>query len=328
MHDIITVGDATIDTFTKIHNAEVRCSVNKEDCKLCVNFADKIPVDEIKHLVAGNAANNAIGSARLGMKAAIYVNVGDDESGDRIKNKIESEGVDSSYIIVSKGMESNYSTVINFKGERTIFVYHQDWKYRLPKMEPTKWVYYTSMSESFKNSTISRDLADYVKDVGAKMLFNPGTYHMIAEVKKYPEILKACTVFNVNVEEAKKILEIPAGKSIGIKELLKKTRNDLEVESVVITDGREGSYSFDGKEYFRLPEFPGDRTEATGAGDSFATALVAALFYGKPVGEGMVWGSINGAYVVKQVGPQAGLLHKHEMDRIRAGSPDFKSEKF
>lgn len=328
MHDIITVGDATIDTFTKIHNAEVRCSVNKEDCKLCVNFADKIPVDEIKHLVAGNAANNAIGSARLGMKAAIYVNVGDDESGDRIKNKIESEGVDSSYIIVSKGMESNYSTVINFKGERTIFVYHQDWKYRLPEMEPTKWVYYTSMSESFKNSTISRDLADYVKDVGAKMLFNPGTYHMIAGVKKYPEILKACTVFNVNVEEAKKILEVPAGKSISIKELLKKTRNDLEVESVVITDGREGSYSFDGKEYFRLLEFPGDRTEATGAGDSFATALVAALFYGKPVGEGMVWGSINGAYVVKQVGPQAGLLHKHEMDRIRAGSPDFKAEKF
>ncbi|MCH8821433.1 carbohydrate kinase family protein [Patescibacteria group bacterium] len=328
MHDIITVGDATIDTFTKIHDAEIRCSVNKEDCKLCVNYADKIPVDEIKHLVAGNAANNAIGSARLGLKAAIYVNVGDDDSGERIKNKIESEGVDGSYISVNKDMESNYSTVINFKGERTIFVYHQDWKYRLPDMEPTKWVYYTSVSDSFKNSTLTQDLADYVKDVGAKLLFNPGTYHMLDGVKKRPEILKVCTVFNVNVEEAKKILEIPPENSIDIKSLLKKTRDDLEVKSVVITDGRQGSYSFDGKEYYKLPEFPGDRTEATGAGDSFATALVASLFYGNDIGEAMVWGSINGAYVVKKVGPQAGLLHKHEMDKIRGGSLDFKAEKF
>lgn len=328
MHDIVTIGDATIDTFTKIHDAHVRCTINKESCELCVNFADKIPVDEIKHLVAGNAANNAIGSARLGMKAAIYVNVGDGEPGARIKKKLEDEGVDASYIIVNKGMESNYSTVINFQGERTIFVYHQPWKYRLPKMEPTKWVYYTSASESFKNSTLSQDLADYVKDVGAKMLFNPGTYHMKAGVRKYPEILKGCTVFNVNVEEAKKILGIPEAKSLGIKKLLKKTRDDLEVENVVITDGRKGSYAFDGEEHFRLPEFPGDRVEATGAGDSFATALVAALFYGKPIGEAMVWGSINGAYVVKQIGPQAGLLHKHEMEKIRFGSPNFKAEKF
>jgi 2-dehydro-3-deoxygluconokinase len=328
MHDIITVGDATIDTFTKIHDAEVRCTANKERCELCVTFADKIPVDDIKHLVAGNAANNAIGSTRLGLKAAIYVNVGDDESGDRIKKKLEDEGVDASYIVVNKGMESNYSTVINFQGERTIFVYHQDWKYRLPKLEPTKWVYYTSLSESFVNSTLSQDLAAYVKEVGAKLLFNPGTYHMKAGVQNYHEILKVCTVFNVNVEEAKRILGISEGKSIDMKKLLKKTRDDLGVESVVITDGRQGSSSFDGKEYYRLPEFPGDRLEATGAGDSFATALVAALFYGKPVGEAMVWGSINGAYVVKQIGPQAGLLHKHEMEKIRGGSPDFKAEKF
>src|SRR3990172_12424263 len=101
MHDIITVGDATIDTFTKIHDAEVRCTSNNEKCELCVSFADKIPVDDIKRLVAGNAANNAIGSTRLGMKAAIYVNVGDDESGERIKKKLEDEGVDASYIVVN-----------------------------------------------------------------------------------------------------------------------------------------------------------------------------------------------------------------------------------
>jgi len=328
MHDLVTVGDATIDTFIKIHDAHVQCSINKEDCQLCVNYGDKIAVDGIKHLVAGNAANNAVGSSRLGLKTAIYVNVGDDDSGKRIKGKLEEEGVDASYITVNKGIESNYSAVINFQGERTIFVYHQPWKYRLPKMEGTKWVYYTSVSESFAHSTLNKDLADYINDCGAKLLYNPGTYQMKAGVKNYPEILKACEVFNVNKEEAKRILEIPESKTIDMKKLLKKTRDDLGVENVLITDGREGSYTFDGKDYYRLPEFPGDRVEATGAGDSFATALLAALFHGLPLYEGMVWGSINGAYVVKKIGPQEGLLHKHEMDSIRNSSPDFKAEKF
>ena len=328
MHDLVTVGDATIDTFIKIHDAHVQCNINKEDCQLCVNYGDKIAVDEIKHLVAGNAANNAIGSARLGLKDTIYVNVGDDDSGERIKRKLEEEGVDCSYVITNKETDSNYSAVINFQGERTIFVYHQPWKYRLPKMEAAKWVYYTSLSESFVGSTLNRDLADYIKDCGAKLLYNPGTYQIKAGVKNYPEILKVCTVFNVNKEEAKKILEIPEEKSIDMKKLLKKTRDDLGVENVLITDGREGSYTFDGKDYYRLPEFPGDRIEATGAGDSYATALLSALFYGLPLSEGMVWGSINGAYVVKQIGPQAGLLHKHEMEKVRSQSLDFKAEKF
>ncbi len=328
MHDNITVGDATIDTFIKIHDAHVQCRINKQDCQLCVNYADKIAVDDMKHLVAGNAANNAVGSARLGLNAAIYVNVGDDEPGQRVKKKLEDEGVDCSYVTVNKGMDSNYSAVLNFQGERTIFVYHQPWKYRLPALQRTKWVYYTSVSESFVHSTLSRDLADYVKGCGAKLLYNPGTYQMRAGIKKYPEILEACTVFNVNIEEAKRVLDIPAGEKVEIKKLLKKTKDDLGVENVVITDGRQGSYSYDGKDYLRLPEFPGERVEATGAGDAYSTALLAALFHGQSLAEGMAWGSINGAYVVKKIGPQEGLLHKHEMEKIRAENPEFKAESF
>ncbi len=327
MYDIISVGDATIDVFIKINDAHVQCTINKEICELCIKYGDKIAVEEMQNLVAGNAANNAVGSSRLGMKTAIYMNVGADDSGFRIKKKLVEEKVDPSYIKVNEGMESNYSVVLRFQGERSIFVYHQQWKYELPKMEPTKWVYYTSASSSFTNGTFSQDLANYVKVTGAKMGYNPGTYQMKAGVKNFPEILAVTEAFFVNVEEAKRILGIPEDTAMDIKELLKKTRDDLGLKTVVITDGREGSYSFDGNDYWKLPEFPGERVEATGAGDSYATAVCSALFHGENLAEAMVWGGINSASVVGQIGPQAGLLTLEEIKNRRESKPDFKAEK-
>ena len=112
-----------------------------------------------------------------------------------------------------------------------------------------------------------------------------------------------------------------------IKELLKKTRDDLGLRIVVITDGREGSYSFDGTDFWKLSEFPGERVEATGAGDAFATAVCAALFHGEPLPEAMIWGSINSASVVGQIGPQAGLLTLDEIKKRRSGKSEFSAQK-
>ena len=133
--DLISIGDVTIDNFVQIHDAEVRCNLNKTECMLCVEYGDKISVDNLVHLVAGNAANNAVGGVRLKLRSAVYANVGSDPSGKQIVDKFKQEGVSTRYVVVNEGMESNLSTVLNFKGERTIFVYHQVWKYRLPELD-------------------------------------------------------------------------------------------------------------------------------------------------------------------------------------------------
>src|SRR3989344_8117602 len=169
MYEMISVGDGMIDTFIKISDAHVQCTVDKEKCELCISYGDKIPVEEMKHLVAGNAANNAVGSSRLGMRTAIYVNVGSDESGFKIKKKLAEEKIDPIYIKVNEAMDSNYSAVLNFQGERTIFVYHQQWNYQLPKMDSSKWVYFTSASASFVKSNLTKDLAEYIKISGARL---------------------------------------------------------------------------------------------------------------------------------------------------------------
>lgn len=312
MFDLISIGDATIDNFVQIKDAEVKCNLDKTECKLCIDYGDKISVDKLTHLVAGNAANNAIGSSRLKLKSAIYVNVGEDAPGSQIKNKLQDEDVDTRYVIVNKGMESNLSTVINFQGERTILVYHQAWRYKLPDLENSRWVYFTSVSSSFTDSNLLKELEVYLERTGAKLLYNPGTYQIQAGVKKNPRLLSLTELFIVNKEEAKRILGYKDEDDILIKKLLKAI-SDLGPRMIVITDGEEGSYGIDGQNFYHLGIFPAHLLEMTGAGDAYATGVLSGLFYGKSLPEVMRWGAANGAAVVEYIGPQEGLLTYNKM---------------
>lgn len=320
MFDLISIGDATIDNFLQIHDAEMRCNIDKTECMLCIQYGDKISVDKFTSLVAGNSANSAIGGARLKLNCAIYVNVGSDPSGKQIIDKFKEEGVITRYVVVNKGIESNLSTVINFQGERTILVYHQPWKYRLPDLDATKWVYFSSLSASFTESNLPNELTTYLERIGSKLLYNPGTYQMKAGVKKNPKLLALTELFIVNKEEAKRILVGKDDADIPVKKLLKEL-GDLGPKMVIITDGQEGSYGYDGEKFYHLGIFPAKLLEMTGAGDAFATGTLAALFYGKSLSEAMRWGAVNGAAVIEQIGPQAGLLTYEKMqEKLKVNS--------
>jgi len=320
MFDLISIGDATIDNFVQIHDAEVKCNLDKTQCQLCVEYGDKISVDKLTHLVAGNAANNAVGGSRLEMKTAIYVNVGSDPAGKQIVEKLKTEGVDTRYIAIHPEMESNLSTVLNFQGERTIFVYHQAWKYHLPDLDKTKWVYFTSVAPSFTESNLLNELTQYLQRTGGKLLYNPGTYQIKAGVKKNPQLLSLTEIFMVNKEEAKRVLGHKDTEDITIKKLLKGI-TDLGPKMVIITDGKEGSFGFEGESFYHIEVFPAHLVEMTGAGDAYATGVLAALYYGKDLKEAMRWGAANGASVVEQIGPQAGLLTYNQMQHKLKENP-------
>ncbi len=320
MFDLISIGDSTIDNFVQIHDAQVKCNLDKTKCMLCVEYGDKIPVDKLIHLVAGNAANAAVGGARLKLSSSIYTNVGSDPAGKQIIEKFKNEGINTRYVLTHEGMESNLSTVLTFKGERTIFVYHQDWVYKLPDLDHTRWVYFTSIAPTFTDSNLLNELTVYLERVGSKLLYSPGTYQIKYGVKKNPKLLNLAEVFIVNLEESKRILGYSDDEDLPIKKLLKDLLN-LGPRIVVITDATEGSYSFDGVNYYHIKIFPAKLVEMTGAGDAYATGLMSALFYGKDLAEAMRWGAANGASVVEQIGPQAGLLTYNKMqERLRLNS--------
>lgn len=319
MFDFISIGDSVIDTFIPLLEAEVNFD-NKNDPKLVLPFGNKIPVGAANSMVAGNASNSAVGASRLGLKSSIYTNIGDDEDGERVIKKLKIEKIDIRFVKVNEKFSTNHNIVLDFKGERTILTHHQPWKYDLPELERTKWIYLTSMAPSYLESDISANLCRYLEFNGAKLLYNPGTFQIKSGIKKNPKLLSLTEILIVNMDEAKIILGYEEGKNIQVKKLLEGLL-DLGPKMVVITDGKNGSYGIDGENYFYLEAFPATVVEVTGAGDAYTTGFLAGLFYGKDLMEAMRWGAANGASVVEYVGAQEGLLSYTKMhDRLKVNS--------
>ena len=143
--DMVAIGDTTQDIFLEMSDANVQCDVDGENCRICFDYADKIAVDKKTDVPAvGNAANHAIGMARLDLRSALYTVVGDDIQGRLTDDVLKEEKVVADYVVHDKKNGTNFSAVINYQGERTIFVYHEPRDYELPEMASTKWLYLTS----------------------------------------------------------------------------------------------------------------------------------------------------------------------------------------
>lgn len=306
--DIISIGDTSLDSFLLIDRASLLCSLDKSTCWFCLNYAEKVPVQELHFSPGGNACNNAVGSSRLGLKAALYTVLGDDDSGRRIMDYIKDEGVAHDYLQVEKNNPTNYSTVLSYKTERTILAYHDLRPYKLPKLAPAQWIYFTSMGKGFQK--VFSALRTYLKGNGAKLAFNPGTHQLLAGKKALEPILSITDLLILNKEEA--ISLTGSHPMTPVKDLLQKLY-DLGPKLAVITDGNRGAFGFDGNSSYRMSTIPAKVVERTGAGDAFSTGLIAALAYGLPLREALMWGSTNAASVIEHIGPQAGLLTKEQM---------------
>lgn len=314
-YDFISIGDPTIDTFIFVDDVEIK-KINGQ-LKAIINWGDKLPVQKFARTVAGNAANAAVGASRLGLKTAFYTVLAHDMGGREIVHKMRKEKVATDYIIIDEDHPTNASTVLSHEGERTIFVYHEHRKYKLPRLASSRWVYLTSMGDGFEK--IYKDLAKYLDHHKAKLAFNPGTFQLRKGPRANKLILERTEVLSLNKEEAQSWV----GNSEDIEMLAKKLQK-LGPKVVVITDGRKGAYSYSSEGYFYIPEFPGPRIEATGAGDSFTTAYVSALAKGLTNFEALRWGPVNAGNVVMKVGPQEGLLTDKQIKAKLSHRKTFK----
>lgn len=312
--DLLSIGDASMDVFMNPTESETLCRIDTKECLIAFSYGEKIPVRNLEFSIGGNAANNAIGTRRLGVSTGIVLTLGADNVGDMIVKRLKDEAVDATYIIQQPATSSNYSTIINYSGERTIFVYHAPRSYEFPVKLPTPpWVYLTSMGESFRPFFIH--MADWIrKNPQIKLAFNPGSWQMRANFEDIKDIISLTYLIFVNREEAEKLTGL--GESSGKERELLIALSKLGPKISVITDGSKGSFAYDsvnGK-FFKAGVLPVDAYERTGAGDAFGSGMLAALIHGKAIEEALIWGTCNSASVIGYTGSQRGLLKFDEMN--------------
>ncbi|KKT12365.1 MAG: Sugar kinase, ribokinase family [Candidatus Azambacteria bacterium GW2011_GWC2_43_27] len=156
-----------------------------------------------------------------------------------------------------------------------------------------------------------------------KLAFQPGTFQMKFGKETLAGIYKRTDIFFCNKEEARRIL---ATEEHDIAKLLKMTAV-LGPKIVVITDGVNGAYSYDGAEALFMRPYPDPKPplERTGAGDAFASTFVAALALGLSIKDALKWAPVNPMSVVQQVGAQAGLLTREQIEEyLKKTPPDYE----
>lgn len=311
--ELLSIGDVAWDVFMTPTESESLCTINDKDCLICFSYGEKIPVKSIEYSVGGNAANNAVGLKRLGVKVGLVTTLGGDSIGNQIVEKLEKEGVDMSYVVQQPTAGTNFSTVINYGGERTIFTYHAPRSYEFPiHLPPVPWIYLTSMGESFQ--PFYNHFVDFIaKNSQVKLAFNPGSRQLRAEKGVIDPVLKATYIIYINRQEAEKLTQLE--DSDGREKELLKAVSALGPKVVVVTDGGGGSYLYDSEreKYLKCGVMPVDAYERTGAGDAFGSGFLAAIIKGKAFEDALIWGSVNAASVIGFVGSQKGLLRENEI---------------
>src|SRR3990167_1802178 len=99
MIDFLAIGDAVVDDFIRLKDAEVHCDISNDNCTICMRFGDKIPFESSTIVYGvGNSANAAVAAARLGLKTSFISNVGADDRGEKIIAYFKDEKIDTSHI--------------------------------------------------------------------------------------------------------------------------------------------------------------------------------------------------------------------------------------
>lgn len=256
-------------------------------------------VQKIGYSLGGPVCNTSIGLSKLGQKVEAVGIIGLDESGQKLKKKLESEGVKTSGIKKSLKSDTGISVIIvTPDGERTIyFCAGANEEFSLSFIDNSNfdnWAIchfgYPSILPNFNGSSLSSFFRKLKQNNVVTCLdtswSSPGN-----ELSEIEEALKYTDIFTPNLSEALQLAKIHLTK-ISLETLQEVSEFFLikGVKVIIITLGNCGCYCATQQEFYQsniLPTFgirlyspsylTSNEINTTGAGDFFVAGLLAAF---------------------------------------------------
>ncbi|MBU4332758.1 carbohydrate kinase family protein [Patescibacteria group bacterium] len=339
--DILTIGGATRDII--FYTDEGQVANNKKDPTrqrlVCFEQGAKINIEEAYFSTGGGACNTAVAFSRLGLKTITIACIGDDKEGEKVKEDLKTEGVDTSFVQVNKDGATGFSFIAitrSHEQEHAAFLYRGannglDISKDDLKKANSKWVYLSSLTGADWQS-ILKTIISYVqkskfppggwrKRSGTKLAWNPGSTQLEGGKKILDKFLRLTDVLILNQDEAIEL--VLSDKTIGkpnshIKkaEYLLETIYGWGVGMVVITAGEKGVYAYDGDKLYHKRARKTKAVDTTGAGDAFGSSFIAGLHLYNNIEKALKLALINSASVVAEIGTQKGLLRLSDIKKL------------
>lgn len=322
--DCLVIGGSTEDLMFYTDDSLIIKNPNAKDITrqklIAFEYGAKIPSQTAYFTMGGGGQNVAVALSKLGLKVSLLTAVGGDGIAEEIRQNLKINNIDQSLVKVYPKDRSSFSFIINtgIFNEHIIFTYRganyliQIDQADLQKIK-TSWFYLTSLQGDYWKSNLQK-IFKVVSEKKIKISWNPGGTQLASGYKYLSRYFKLTEILHLNKDEAIELV-LSCGKKVTNIEKLLITVKTWGPRLVVVTDGPNGAYAFDGKKiyYRKAPNTKGINT--TGAGDSFCSAFVWGIIRYNDIKLGLQAGIINSNSVITEIGAQNGLLNNKQIKK-------------
>ena len=286
--------------------------------------AGSTPVERIQLSLGGDALNESTVLARLGHRPSLVTVLGADGMADTIRSRCEAEGIDLRAAVDAQ-MDTGINVVlVSANGERR-FLTNPNGSLRrlglneiLPQLETqafaqAKVVCLASMFVSpMLNLADTEALFARVKAAG-KVLCADSTKRKNGEtLEDARNALRYLDYFFPNYEEAQLLTGAQTPDAVADALL------EAGVKNVALKLGGKGCLLKNARERWQAPTWPVARcVDTTGAGDTFAGAMICALLEGEPLVRCGAFANATASLCVEQLGATSAALDRAEIARRR-----------
>lgn len=270
---------------------------------------------EIRSVMGGKGANQAVAAARIGGSVAFIGAVGADDSGELVRSELKAAGIDVSRLAISSRPTARALGMIDATSGQNMWGIDSGANLdvgagavsrALESARPSDVV--TAVNEIPADAVLAAARAS--RAAGCRFVFNAAPGRPMDW-----ELASLCDVLIVNE------VEIHQLGYEGEDELL-----EAGAGLVVVTLGRAGAVAYERPGLVdRASALGVEVVDATGAGDAFVGAYVVALAEGLPHSTALWWGVAAGSLACRSMGPRASLPNREEL--LAHLSPDLGGER-
>ncbi|GHA20444.1 PfkB family carbohydrate kinase [Oceanisphaera arctica] len=224
--------------------------------------------------LGGGGANTGVGLLWAGHQVSIAARVGNDDTGDWLRQQAAELGLDITHVEQFDGETGELLVLVDSLGERTILRQHR--RPALPgglPMEPVDCLY------------VNHDGGE----AGAYMAQMAEHSLVVSQYPKGGRWSRPCQVM------------IASAADLARQQDLFSHARELAGERLqwlVVTHGEQGAEAFSAEQHIRVPARPVSVVDATGAGDAFAGGLIHGLVAGLPMSATLIQAGQWAAYTL------------------------------
>ncbi|HSE36185.1 MAG TPA: PfkB family carbohydrate kinase [Blastocatellia bacterium] len=268
-------------------------------------------VSLVSHTIApgGQCATAMVCLARLGMRARYIGKVGSDDLGRLQIQSLESEGVESSWVMVVEGADSQIAFIVvdQASGERTV-IWHRDERLMIGADE-------VDQAAVTSGRALLLDGHNVAASIAAAQIARAAGIPTVLDIDNiYPGSEELLPLIDFLISSASFPMRMTEEPDLRVA--LKKLKDMTGSFFVAATLGREGVLAYFQEEYIHSPAFSVDCKDTTGAGDAFHGGFMYGLLSGLSVEETLRFANAVAGLKCRAIGARTALPTLEEVNAL------------